>query len=128
MPLLLGFLGVFLGSGLGGMARYGVGMLVARWSATAFPWGTLIVNIAGAALMGLVMGTFAAKEIDHPALRLFLTTGILGGFTTWSTFSLDAVTLWQRGEAPMAVSYVAASLVLSLVVLTAALALSRRFA
>lgn len=110
------------------MARYGVGILVARWTATAFPWGTLLVNVAGAALMGLIMGAFAAREIDNPALRLFLTTGILGGFTTWSTFSLDAVTLWERGEAPMAVSYVASSLILSLIVLTAALALSRRLA
>lgn len=128
MPLWFGFLGVFLGSGVGGMARYGVGILVARWTATAFPWGTLIVNVAGAALMGLIMGAFAAREIDNPALRLFLTTGILGGFTTWSTFSLDAVTLWERGEATTAIGYVVASLVLSLVVLAAALSLSRRFA
>jgi CrcB protein len=128
MPLWFGFLGVFLGSGVGGMARYGVGILVARWTATAFPWGTLIVNVAGAALMGFIMGAFAAREIDNPALRLFLTTGILGGFTTWSTFSLDAVTLWERGEATTAIGYVVASLVLSLVVLAAALSLSRRFA
>ncbi|GAA0735488.1 MULTISPECIES: fluoride efflux transporter CrcB [Sphingomonas] len=127
MPLWLGFLGVFLGSGLGGMARYGVGILVARWTTTAFPWGTFIVNVAGAALMGLIMGAFAGSKIENPALRLFLTTGILGGLTTWSTFSLDAVALWERGEAPMAVGYVLSSLVLSLGVLAAALVLSRRF-
>jgi CrcB protein len=127
MPLWLGFLVVFLGSGMGGMARHGIGIVALRVTGATFPWSTIVINVIGSALMGLLIGLFAAKSIDNAELRLFATTGILGGFTTWSTFSLDAVTLWERGEIGAAIGYVIASLVLSLVVLTIALVLTRRW-
>ena len=98
MPIWLGFLVVFLGSGVGGMLRHGVGIVALRLMGPTFPWGTLAINVVGSALMGMMIGLFAAKSIENAELRLFVTTGLIGGFTTWSTFSLDAVTLWERGE------------------------------
>lgn len=117
MPQFTSFLAVFIGSGLGGMLRHGVGLVAVRHGGLAFPWGTLVINVAGSALMGMVVGLFAARGVGNAELRLFLTTGIIGGFTTWSTFSLDAFTLWERGQALAAIGYVAASLILSLVAL-----------
>lgn len=127
MPLWASFLVVFLGSGLGGMLRHGIGLLALRLTGTSFPWGTLVINVAGSAMMGLMIGLFAARNITNPELRLFFTTGLIGGFTTWSTFSLDIVTLWERGEAGAAIGYAVASLVLSLTILTIALVVTRRW-
>jgi CrcB protein len=127
MPIWLGFLVVFLGSGVGGMLRHGVGIVALRLMGPTFPWGTLAINVVGSALMGVMIGLFAAKSIENAELRLFVTTGLIGGFTTWSTFSLDAVTLWERGEIGAAISYVLASLVLSVVVLAIALVITRRW-
>jgi CrcB protein len=127
MPIWLGFLVVFLGSGVGGMLRHGVGIVALRLMGPTFPWGTLAINVVGSALMGVMIGLFAAKSIENAELRLFVTTGLIGGFTTWSTFSLDAVTLWERGEIGAAIGYVLASLVLSVVVLAIALVITRRW-
>jgi CrcB protein len=120
------FLLVFIGSGIGGMARHGLGLIALRAFGPNFPSGTLVINIVGSALMGVVVSLFATMNIGHPDARLFLTTGIIGGFTTFSTFSLDAVALWQRGQHLGAVAYVLASVLLSLVALTATMALTRR--
>ena len=127
MPLWTGFLVVFLGSGIGGMLRHGVGLLALRFTGANFPWGALVINVVGSALMGLMIGLFAARSINDPELRLFVTTGLIGGFTTWSTFSLDIVTLWERGEIGSAIAYAAASIVLSLTVLAIALLAARRW-
>ena len=127
MPIWLGFLVVFMGSGVGGMLRHGVGIVALRLMGPTFPWGTLAINVVGSALMGMMIGLFAAKSIENAELRLFVTTGLIGGFTTWSTFSLDAVTLWERGETGAAIGYVLASLVLSVVVLAIALVITRRW-
>ena len=127
MPLWTGFLVVFLGSGIGGMLRHGVGLLALRFTGANFPWGTLVINVVGSALMGLMIGLFAARSINDPELRLFVTTGLIGGFTTWSTFSLDIVTLWERGEIGSAIAYAAASIVLSVTVLAIALLAARRW-
>ena len=124
----MGFLVVFVGSGIGGMLRHGVGLLSLRWFGPVFPFGTLAINIVGSALMGLVAALFSAWNIGHQDLRLFLTTGIIGGFTTFSTFSLDAMTLWHRGEHAAAIAYVLASVVLSLTALAIAVLLIRRIA
>ncbi|KIU26843.1 camphor resistance protein CrcB [Sphingomonas melonis] len=121
------FPGLFLGSGIGGMLRHGVGLLALRFTGANFPWGTLVINVVGSALMGLMIGLFAARSINDPELRLFVTTGLIGGFTTWSTFSLDIVTLWERGEIGSAIAYAAASIVLSLTVLAIALLAARRW-
>ncbi len=118
---------VFLGAGLGGVLRHGVNLVSPRWFGTGFPAGTLLINVLGSALMGVIAGWLAFKTqagwSQHA--RLFLTTGILGGFTTFSAFSLDAVLLWERGEAGLAAAYVVGSVVLSLVALFAGLALVR---
>ncbi|KRE14984.1 hypothetical protein ASE63_17180 [Bosea sp. Root381] len=118
---------VFLGAGIGGVLRHGVNLVSPRWFGTGFPAGTMLINIAGSALMGLVAGWLAFRmQPDWSRhLGLFLTTGILGGFTTFSAFSLDAMLLWERGEAMLAAAYVAGSVVLSLAALGAGLALVR---
>ena len=90
---------VFLGGGMGAALRHGVNLLSARLFGTAFPWHTLIENVTGSLVMGLLAGYFAFKGGDASQhWRLFLTTGILGGYTTFSAFSLDAVLLYERGE------------------------------
>jgi CrcB protein len=110
------YLIVFLGAGVGGALRHGVNLACARACGLAFPWGTLTVNIVGSFAMGLIAAWLAFK-VEAPwsqHVRLFLTTGILGGFTTFSAFSLDAVLLWERGAMLSAFAYVAGSVVLSI--------------
>ena len=122
----MGFFVVFIGSGIGGALRYGVGLLSLRLLGANFPFGTLSINIVGSALMGLVVSLFALFQIGGDDVRLFLTTGIIGGFTTFSTFSLDAVTLWERGQHLAAIGYIFASVVLSLMAMVAVLLIMRR--
>lgn len=119
------YLIVFLGAGIGGAARHGVNVAALRLLGFGFPYGTLAVNIAGSVVMGLLAGWFAHKSDPGQAWRLFLTTGILGGFTTFSTFSLDAVLLYERGELGTAVLYVAASVALAFAGLFAGLFIVR---
>ncbi|MBX9757466.1 MAG: fluoride efflux transporter CrcB [Beijerinckiaceae bacterium] len=118
---------VFLGAGLGGAARHGVNLGCGRWCGTQFPWGTLTVNIVGSFAMGLLVGwlAFKAGEGWTQHTRLFLATGVLGGFTTFSAFSLDVMLLWERGQALTAASYAGASVVLSIMALAGALSIVR---
>jgi CrcB protein len=118
---------VFLGAGIGGALRHGVNIACARACGTAFPWGTLTVNVVGSFAMGLLAAwlAFRAGAGWSQGMRLFLATGILGGFTTFSAFSLDAVLLWERGAALAAFAYVAASVVLSIAGLVLGLAMVR---
>jgi len=109
----LAYLIVFLGAGIGGALRHGVNLTAARLLGTSFPYGTLTVNVVGSLAMALIAEFFALRSGMSQEWRLFLTTGILGGFTTFSSFSLDAMTLWERGETLSAALYVLASLVLS---------------
>ena len=119
------YLIVFLGAGIGGAARHGVNVAAVRLLGYNFPYGTLAVNIAGSIMIGLLAGWFAHKGDPGQAWRLFLTTGILGGFTTFSAFSLDAALLYERGQVGMAALYVAASVVVALAGLFAGLFLVR---
>lgn len=121
------FLLVFLGAGLGGAARHAVNLGCGRWCGLAFPWGTLTVNVVGSFAMGALAGwlAFKAGESWSQSARLFLATGVLGGFTTFSAFSLDAVLLWERGEILSAALYVGGSVVLSIAALVGALSLMR---
>ena len=121
------FLIVFLGGGLGAALRHGVNRLSLAWFGPSFPVGTLFVNVAGCLAMGLLIGILAAMEPVSNNLRLFLATGILGGFTTFSAFSLDALTLYERGQIGLALGYVAASVVLSLAAVAAGFFWSRAF-
>lgn len=105
---------VLIGSGLGGALRHLCNVFVTSVTGTSFPWGILAINVVGSSLMGMVVGWWALNGSASQELRLFLTTGIIGGFTTFSTFSLDTVLLVERGNAGLAATYVAASVVLSL--------------
>ena len=118
---------VFIGAGLGGVLRHGVNTGCARFCGTAFPWGTLSVNVVGSLAMGLIVGwlSFRTEAGWSQPLRLFLTTGILGGFTTFSAFSLDTVLLWERGETALAGGYAVGSVLLSVAALAAGLAIMR---
>lgn len=94
MPYLI----VFLGAGIGGAARHAVNTAAARMMGYGFPWGTLTVNILGSIVMGVLTEFFVVRTGLPQEVRLFMTTGLLGGFTTFSTFSLDTITLWERGQ------------------------------
>jgi CrcB protein len=124
----MGYLIVFLGGGLGAAIRHGINLGIARTLGTGFPYATLLINITGSLIMGLAAAWFAFKGDASQHWRLFLTTGILGGYTTFSTFSLDAALLYERGEVGAAALYVALSVVVSIVGLFAGLALVRSFA
>lgn len=122
-PIIL----VFAGAGLGGVLRHLTNLGAARLLGAGFPWGTLAVNIGGSLVMGLLAGwlAFKAGEAWSQDVRLFLMTGVLGGYTTFSAFSLDAVLLFERGQALQAGGYVAASVILSIAALVAGLGLAR---
>ena len=100
----------------------------ARWLGTSFPYHTLTVNVTGSFVMGLVAGYFAFKGDAPQHWRLFLTTGILGGYTTFSAFSLDTASLYERGEVGLAAVYVLSSVVVSIAGLFLGLYLMRHFA
>ncbi|GLK81674.1 fluoride efflux transporter CrcB [Methylopila turkensis] len=121
----MGFLIVFLGAGLGGALRHGVNLAALRWTGAGFPIGTLTINVLGSFAIGAVAALFALRSDLPQEWRLFLTTGVLGGFTTFSAFSLDAAALYERGEAGLALAYVVASVVLALVGVAAGLAVVR---
>ena len=110
------------------MARHYLSTLVYRFADGGFPWGILAVNVIGGLAMGLIVELSALKLNLSPELRAFLTTGILGGFTTFSAFSLDSALLIERGEWVSAGSYMVGSVVLSVGALFAGLWLVRSFA
>lgn len=112
---------VALGGAIGAVARFGVG--VALFRPGAFPIGVLAVNVIGSFLMGLVVVYLGQKMLSH--FNPFLMTGILGGFTTFSAFSLEAYTLFERGEVGQAALYVTLSVVLSIAALIAGVFIMR---
>jgi fluoride exporter len=105
---------VFLGGGIGAALRHGVNRAALVLFGESFPFGTLLVNVTGSLLLGVVAGLFLEKGGASQELRLFLTTGILGGFTTFSAFSLDAALMWQRGDYATLSAYLASSVALSI--------------
>ena len=122
----MGFLIVFLGGGIGAALRHGVNLASARLFGTAFPWHTMIENVTGSLVMGMLAAYFAFKGGEAAqSWRLFLATGILGGYTTFSAFSLDAMLLYERGALGQAALYVAGSVGLSIAGLAAGLILVR---
>lgn len=115
---------VFLGGGLGSLARHGINRIGLALLGPSFPWWTLTVNVTGSFLIGLLAGLFGAMETGQN-VRLFLITGFLGGFTTFSAFSLDALTLWERGAQLQAGLYIFGSVILSLLAAAVGLLFSR---
>jgi fluoride exporter len=108
------YLIVFLGGGVGAALRHGVNVAAARLLGTAFPYATTIENVSGSLLMGLLAGYFAFRGGISQHWQLFLTTGILGGYTTFSTFSLDAALLYERGALGLAALYILLSVLMSI--------------
>lgn len=113
------------GGAIGTAARHLVNVGFGRWLGPGFPWATLFVNVVGGFLMGALIEALALRFDGSVELRTFLATGILGGFTTFSAFSMDAVLLMQRGETAMAALYIGASVALSILALLAGLWLMR---
>jgi CrcB protein len=124
----MNYLLVFIGGGVGSTLRQVVNVVSSRVLGTAFPYHTFIINITGSTIMGLIAGYLAFRGQEAQPWRLFLMTGILGGYTTFSAFSLDTALLYERGEIGLAVLYVVGSVVLSIVGLFAGLLLVRHLA
>ncbi len=118
---------VALGGAIGASLRHLIGVATLRIFGPGFPWGTITVNVVGSFVMGVIVELIARKFSASLEWRLFLMTGMLGGFTTFSSFSLDAAFLWERGQSAVAVGYVMSSVVLSIAALFAGLALARNF-
>ncbi|MGN7437787.1 MAG: fluoride efflux transporter CrcB [Alcanivorax sp.] len=116
---------VAIGGALGATARYGVGVGAVHVFGHGYPWGTLIVNIVGSFLMGAMITKFSQMDGVSHVMRVMLTTGFLGAFTTFSTFSLDFMAMWQKGDALQAFIYMSVSVILSILALGLAMYLMR---
>ncbi|VVT22406.1 fluoride efflux transporter CrcB [Rhizobium sp. EC-SD404] len=116
---------VALGGGLGAALRHLTNLAALRLLGPNFPFGTLAVNVIGSFLMGVLVEVVARRFGASAELRLFLATGVLGGYTTFSAFSLDTIVLWERGAPGVAVAYVGLSVLLSLAAIIGGLWLAR---
>ena len=119
------YLAVGAGGALGAIARYAVASQALHLMGPNFPWGTLFVNVVGSLLIGVLAEMLALRITVSPEMRLLMVTGFLGGFTTFSAFSLDAVNMIQRGDLPNAIVYIFASVVLSICALIMGLAVTK---
>lgn len=120
------YLAVAAGGAAGSLARYLFVMNAARLFGSAFPWGTLGVNIIGSLLMGMVAGAFSARVVLSPEAHAFFAIGVLGGFTTFSAFSLDTWILLENGQTLRAALYIVGSVGLSIAGLLIGLSFMRR--
>ena len=116
---------VALGGATGAVARYLVGVGATRFIGTGFPWGTLIVNVVGSFIMGVLIAALALRYSVSNEMRAFLAVGILGGFTTFSAFSLDFAVLMERKDFGLAMLYLGSSVGLSILALFAGLTVAR---
>jgi len=107
-------LAVAIGGAIGSVARFLIGIASTKAFGLAFPWGTLAINVSGSFLIGVFIEAFALRWDLSQNWRIFLTVGICGGFTTFSTFSLDSYVLMERGELALSAAYVVGSVVLSI--------------
>ncbi|MBS9476645.1 fluoride efflux transporter CrcB [Ancylobacter radicis] len=121
---------IFIGAGMGGVLRNAVNLMAMRLFGAHFPIGTMAINVVGSFLIGVIAGwlTFRAGEAWSLHAKIFIITGFLGGFTTFSSFSLDTAMLVERGELGLAAVYVGGSVLLSLLAVFAGLALMRSLA
>ena len=118
---------IALGGALGAVGRYAMSSQITQWIGPGFPWGILLVNVAGCFAMGVLAELGALTLNLSPEMRAFLTTGILGGFTTFSAFALDSAVMIERGDWISTAIYVAASVVGSIAALFLGLAVVRVF-
>ena len=125
MSVFFGYITVFFGAGIGGMLRLAANR-AGIYLSLSFPWSTLFVNVSGSLAIGLIAGWFALRGQGGQTLRLFLTTGILGGYTTFSAFALDTALLWERGQVWGTAFYVASSVLLSIAGVFLGLAIIRQ--
>ncbi|TWF54200.1 fluoride efflux transporter CrcB [Neorhizobium alkalisoli] len=116
---------VAVGGAIGSVFRYLVGVWAVRLFGPSFPWGTFAVNVIGSFFIGLMVEMIARRFNASAEMRVFIVTGIIGGFTTWSSFTLDTMVLLERGAALPAFAYLAGSLVISFAAIFAGLALGR---
>lgn len=116
---------IALGGALGAVSRYGVSSLFLQMLGPDFPYGTLVVNIVGSFVLGVVIGLGAYHVTMSEQFKLFFVTGFLGGFTTFSAFALNAVTLLERGDMMQASGYILVSVFLSMAMLMAGIAITR---
>lgn len=116
---------VAFGGAVGSVFRYLVGVWAVRLFGPSFPWGTFAVNVVGSFFIGLMVEMIARRFDASAEMRVFIVTGIIGGFTTWSSFTLDTMVLLERGAALSAFAYLAGSLVISFAAVFAGLALGR---
>lgn len=123
--MIINFIWVALGGALGATARYMVYLGVGRLGWGGFPWATLAVNVVGSLLMGMLVAWLMRRGGSGEHLRVFLGVGLLGGFTTFSSFSLDFALLWQRGDLGLAFFYALVSMAASISALFAGLTLMR---
>jgi CrcB protein len=114
MPAMRNLLLVMIGGGIGAGFRYHLGSVASRQMGPGFPWGTLIANLLGGFLAGLLAAFLVGEGSQGEPLRLFLAVGVLGGFTTFSAFSVEAMAMLQRGEAGLAGAYIISSVAGSL--------------
>jgi CrcB protein len=126
-PSLSHLILVVVGGGIGAGLRYLINFFVTRQMGASFPWGTLSINIAGCLAMGVFIELLAQRANASAELRMFVATGILGGFTTFSAFSLDFAVLWERGATVPAFGYLFASVIGSVLALFLGLWLARNF-
>jgi CrcB protein len=125
MKSLASFAAVFIGAGVGGALRHGVNIVALRAMRPELPIATLVVNVVGSFAAGLVAGHFFPRGDESTTLRLFALTGVLGGFTTFSAYSLELVRLLERGATGLALAYAGGSVLLSVAAVALGLALSR---
>ena len=118
-------LSVAAGGAIGSVARYLVVAHMSRWLGVAFPWGTLCVNVIGGLVIGILVESMALRWSPPADIKLLLITGVLGGFTTFSAFSLEVVALAERGAIMAVAAYVVASIVLSVCAVVLGMALIR---
>lgn len=121
------WLAVALGGALGAMGRYGANALVYTLVGSRWPLGTLMVNVLGSLLMGVFYVLIVERHVLPGPWREFIMIGLLGAFTTFSTFSIDTLSLWESGHVALAILYVLASVVLCIVATLATIALTRLF-
>ncbi|HET9355308.1 MAG TPA: fluoride efflux transporter CrcB [Sphingomicrobium sp.] len=119
------YVAVFIGGGIGAALRHGVNRAAMTWLGIGFPYGTLFVNVVGGLMMGILAEMFSAKGGGTQEFRLFLTTGLLGGFTTFSAFSLESALLWKRGEMLDLGAFMLGNVVLSIAALFLGIAIVR---